>query len=551
MTLRQWTAFIMACAVTEEWELLEASTERGKEPGYVNLYQVCDHFVKPWTRGTGNSVALLMNKDEPLVAKLMISHSWGACLYESMVAVLGKSTVAGVPLEAPVWFCTFAQYQPGDFEGDCGPTVHEQLALDPFRRVIETRPSYGMLVIHTSKAEIYNRLWCVYEVNEAREADVQPVAAVSMGYLMKCMQDLDGFDDLKVNTEEAICFSKEDAERITQKVLDGGGFEILNSKIWEFRCSSFARMEKTFQQFIQWGETVTEAVHPKSPRRHSDPALKLHHPWNGRRRSSEPDMSPRRQRKQGERQQAPSTDLLAKTFSFANDDDDFEDFGEWSMTPMDGRATRSTSLVEFMTKANWGDPTASVEFLVQAISRAAVFVGLHCLAALADDAEDEETCLQILDAARDTLYFFNSDDWELPEGVALPPCFDPAKFKEIPDTEDDETVIACLQDLSLFPQAVGLLEMGMGGSVIGDLSRLAGLSVEDEDSIAEVEKSFRNWNDDGSGRLKRPELAEVLLSMDPDLTQNDIEVMFRSADQDQDGSLTFEEFLDWLTRTFT
>merc|ERR1719277_1353432 len=106
----------------------------------------------------------------------MISHAWGEDILESMIGVLGRASISGINLETAIWFCTFAQYQPGDMEGDCGPGVAAQLALDPFKRVIDSNPPYGMMVIHTSRTELYGRLWCVYEVHEA-EGDKVPVDA--------------------------------------------------------------------------------------------------------------------------------------------------------------------------------------------------------------------------------------------------------------------------------------------------------------------------------------------------------------------------------------
>ena len=58
--------------ITKEWDELAEQTNR-KEAGYVNGYQLCNNYVKPWTRGTGCSVSLLMNAT-PLLAEVMISH---------------------------------------------------------------------------------------------------------------------------------------------------------------------------------------------------------------------------------------------------------------------------------------------------------------------------------------------------------------------------------------------------------------------------------------------------------------------------------------------
>ena len=63
-------------------------------------------------------------------------------------------------LSTSIWFCGFAQYQAGDEPGDVGPSISEQLKLDPFGSVIRhTTPALGMVVVHTSSARVYERLW--------------------------------------------------------------------------------------------------------------------------------------------------------------------------------------------------------------------------------------------------------------------------------------------------------------------------------------------------------------------------------------------------------
>ena len=71
--------------ITNEWDELAEQEDQSRYPlpdgtlrkeagaGYVNGYQLCNSYVKPWTRGTGCSVSLLMNAT-PLLAEVMISH---------------------------------------------------------------------------------------------------------------------------------------------------------------------------------------------------------------------------------------------------------------------------------------------------------------------------------------------------------------------------------------------------------------------------------------------------------------------------------------------
>ena len=73
MTVAQLLLFVEACMATKAWDELSQSTERNKENGHVNGYQLCNSYVKPWTKGTGCSVSLLMNT-KPRTAEVMISH---------------------------------------------------------------------------------------------------------------------------------------------------------------------------------------------------------------------------------------------------------------------------------------------------------------------------------------------------------------------------------------------------------------------------------------------------------------------------------------------
>eukprot|EP00933_Yihiella_yeosuensis_P058179 TRINITY_DN5846_c0_g2_i2.p1 TRINITY_DN5846_c0_g2~~TRINITY_DN5846_c0_g2_i2.p1 ORF type:complete len:424 (-),score=46.78 TRINITY_DN5846_c0_g2_i2:428-1699(-) len=258
MSIQQWAAFIMGCRMcTEKWNELLADSNRktlidGEYKPYVNLYQLCDHFVKPWTRNCGNSIALLLNVSSPLKAECMISHAWGEGILETLGALLGRASVTGMSLKTAIWFCTFAQYQPGDMEGDCGPGVAAQLALNPFGKVIESNPRYGMLVIHTTCAELYGRLWCVFEVNEAQNSNVEPSAAMSMAYFLEAYWSDDGDKVESVDTASASCWSKDDEAMIKGKIEAGIGYDGLNSRIKEFRISSLARIANIMCQFTEW-----------------------------------------------------------------------------------------------------------------------------------------------------------------------------------------------------------------------------------------------------------------------------------------------------------
>ena len=193
--------------------------------GHVCLYDVNSLFVIPWSRGFGCGVALLMNANAPLKAQVMISHAWAEDV-EELVSSLSSWASRIQPLwdcdGVPLWCCTFAQYQPED---GAGPSLQHQLSLDPFKSVIHSKPEHGMLVVHTTKADPYDRLWCVHEVDEALESKlfVTAIGTYSLGGRTVC-------------TRRAKCGHAADEARI-RAVIESkdGGYERLDRTIKAFR----------------------------------------------------------------------------------------------------------------------------------------------------------------------------------------------------------------------------------------------------------------------------------------------------------------------------
>ena len=70
ISIGQWLRFVRACVDTATWrQLAKAKGEYG-----VTMHDLCTHFVKPWTAGTGCSVALLMNgNQEPSPVEAFLS----------------------------------------------------------------------------------------------------------------------------------------------------------------------------------------------------------------------------------------------------------------------------------------------------------------------------------------------------------------------------------------------------------------------------------------------------------------------------------------------
>jgi len=236
MTIEQWLFFVQACMATETWTVLAGHLgDRYK----INMYHLNEHFVVPWTRDTGSSIALLMNS-EPCPVELMISHAWAGSVVESFAALRNAIYQEEVPSGTAIFFCTLSMYQPED---GAGPSISEQLALNPFADIIHClapsscawcirRPtkSIGMRVLHTTVYEVYQRLWTVHEVDEALIAGIHIAGLTDfhrfqIGSLSQA---------LHINTSSAEC-REEDRPMLHDKIMKRGGYERLDAKIVKVR----------------------------------------------------------------------------------------------------------------------------------------------------------------------------------------------------------------------------------------------------------------------------------------------------------------------------
>jgi len=135
-------------------EQLEAVEEL---PGYkagMKMYEIVNKVIKPITDGTGTGYALFLNKDAPLRAKQMTSHAWGES-YSDFVKALKDSYCEG-----PFWVCAMAIYQEDNetIARQLGPSLEH----GPFATVL--KQATGMIAVFTPAADIYLRMWCVFEI---------------------------------------------------------------------------------------------------------------------------------------------------------------------------------------------------------------------------------------------------------------------------------------------------------------------------------------------------------------------------------------------------
>ena len=193
----------------------------------ITTADIVDHFVKPLTKESGSSLALLMATDAESVqnAQCMISHTWQASIVETL------KCFKEIDPSASCFFCAFSLYQNGDDHPDA-LTISHQVELTPFAKIIESEPYYGMMVIHTSISDVYERLWVVHEADEARAA----------GITIRGLFDLDSFEakDVKklastVNTRAAGVSVESDRILIQARIDEHGGYEELDERIRQLR----------------------------------------------------------------------------------------------------------------------------------------------------------------------------------------------------------------------------------------------------------------------------------------------------------------------------
>ena len=198
-------------------------------PGYdekMKMYHVVTQLIKPITKGTGMGYALLLNKDKPLRAKQMTSHAWGE-QYSHFVQALNDS-----PYTGPFWVCAMAIYQ------EDKETISKQLGPSlehgPFATVL--KQATDMIAVFTPAADIYLRMWCVFEIFVAVKYGVDvKFAAVNQ-------QSRSGIENIydaiyehgqkRCYSATAKCGKESDEEQIRTLINSTDGkFDILDSAV--------------------------------------------------------------------------------------------------------------------------------------------------------------------------------------------------------------------------------------------------------------------------------------------------------------------------------
>lgn len=217
ISIVNWIKFVKCCMETDTWRSIAAN----KGDMAINMHDINEHFVQPWTRGTGCSIAGLMCESQKEV-EVMISHAWGGSVKETLAAIQGMVSMYFIKEETYIFFCTMCLYQPED-GAQGGLKIEEALEKKPFAAVIKLNPKYGMHVIHTTAFELYSRLWCVHEVDECALANIKIFADFDLSRNSdKLLTD--------INTRNAECGPK-DKKMLVDQIEANGGFDRLNKKI--------------------------------------------------------------------------------------------------------------------------------------------------------------------------------------------------------------------------------------------------------------------------------------------------------------------------------
>ena len=74
MTIGQFGWVLRVACESRDWGEHVLDQSFGKTPDHVNAYQLNQHYVKPWTRGTGCSLSLALNPSSALTATHMVLH---------------------------------------------------------------------------------------------------------------------------------------------------------------------------------------------------------------------------------------------------------------------------------------------------------------------------------------------------------------------------------------------------------------------------------------------------------------------------------------------
>ena len=97
-----------------------------------------------------------------------------------------------------------------------------------------------MFIIHTTISEVYERLWCVHEVDEAIEAKIEIYGVFDpASWNDKALASIVA----SFSTTSAECQGESDKEMLTNLINDRGGFDRLDRIVQDVRQQSIKDLE--------------------------------------------------------------------------------------------------------------------------------------------------------------------------------------------------------------------------------------------------------------------------------------------------------------------
>lgn len=235
-------------------EQLEAIKELDGYNTDMKMYDVVESIIKPITNGCGMGYSLYLNQDEPLRAKQMVSHAWGEN-YADFVQALKDSRAEG-----PFWVCAMAIYQENNetIAKQLGPDVMhgpfvslstnifiymysfkmktESNQYQPRIKATVLRQATDMIAIFTPAADIYLRMWCVFEIFVAVQLGVPIKFAALNKQVRSGIENI--YDSIyehgkrRCDSAKAECGQKSDENEIRSIINSAPGkFALLDSAV--------------------------------------------------------------------------------------------------------------------------------------------------------------------------------------------------------------------------------------------------------------------------------------------------------------------------------
>merc|ERR1740124_2134118 len=186
--------------------------------------------------------SLLINKENPLKVKVMVSHAWDEPIKDFVEAIESSGETG------PFWICAVAIHQNDDESK--GITIAQQLGPDPetgpFATVLKSVSV--MIAVATHVCDINTKIWCVYEMHFAvsNGMRVKLCAYISSDDLNhgRVQEDICVANaNVPVNSSAARCGKPEEAvsldEKTMRKVIENSvnGYNGINESVERIRLS--------------------------------------------------------------------------------------------------------------------------------------------------------------------------------------------------------------------------------------------------------------------------------------------------------------------------